>query len=152
MRQDSTQAEGSRRARLRLRRWRAPGSPTARVLLPKIAPLGARLNVARPRIALGPVAGRIALASLDVGDVRWSCCSRPPRRSPLVPHSGIAFPGWEAGPLHGLLGLTVRSNYAVSMGFSVVLVAMLLAYGVAVLAVARRCRCARSRSGSSRCT
>jgi hypothetical protein len=57
------------------------------------------------------------------------------RRSPLVPHSGIAFPSWEAGPLHGLLGVAVKNNYALNMGFSVVLVGMLLAYGAAVLAV-----------------
>ncbi len=133
MRQDSTQAEGS----VVLASGSAAGStgqPDGTVLLPKIAPLGARLNVAFPRIAAGPVAGRIALASLMLGTLLVVLFATA-RRSPLVPHSGIAFPGWEAGPLHGLLGLTVRSNYAVSMGLSVVLAGMLLAYGVAVLAV-----------------
>ena len=110
------------------------GQPESSVLLPNIAPLGARLNVARPRIALGPAAGRIALASsaFAVLLVVLFATARP---SPLVPHSGIAFPGWEAGPLHGLLGALVKSNTAISLGFSVVLALMLLAYGAAVLAV-----------------
>src|SRR5438552_15533229 len=133
MRQDSTQAEGS----VVLASGSAAGStgqPESTVLLPKIAPLGARLNVGRAQVALGPVAGRVALTSLAFAALLVVLFATA-RRSPLVPHSGIAFPSWEAGPLHGLLGLSVKSNFAVNIGFSVVLAGMLLAYGVAVLAV-----------------
>jgi hypothetical protein len=133
MRQDSTQAEAS----VVLASGSAAGSTgksDGTVVLPKIAPLGARLNVARPRVAFGPVAGRIALGSLAFAALLVVLFATA-RRSPLVPHSGIAFPAWEAGPLHGLLGMTVKSNYAVNMGLSVVLVGMLVAYGVAIAAV-----------------
>jgi hypothetical protein len=133
MRQDPTQAERSVVL--------APGSaaggtgqPEGTVLLPKIAPLGARLNVGGARIALGPVAGRIALASLALGAFVVVMFATS-RRSPLVPHSGIAFPGWEAGPLHGLFGVAIKNNFAVNMGLSGVLAVMLLAYGAALLAV-----------------
>src|SRR5689334_6448762 len=63
MRQDSTQAEGS----VALASGSTAGStaqPDSTVLLPKIAPLGARLNVARPRITFGPTAARVALGAL----------------------------------------------------------------------------------------
>ena len=110
------------------------GQSDGTVVLPKIAPLGARLRVARPRVAFGPVAGRIALGSIAFGALLVVLFATA-RRSPLVPHSGIAFPAWEAGPLHGLLGVAVKNDYAVNMGFSVVLAGMLVAYGVAVAAV-----------------
>ena len=133
MRQDSTQAERT----VVLASGTTVGStaqPETTVVLPKLAPLGARLNIARRRIAVGPVAGRVALASIALGALLVVLFATA-RRSPLVPHSGIAFPGWEAGPLHGLLGLTVKSNDAISLGFSAVLLVMLVAYGVAVAAV-----------------
>ena len=133
MRQDSTQAERT----VVLASGTTAGStaqPESTVVLPKIAPLGARLNVARRRIAVGPVAGRVALVSMALGAFLVVLFATA-RRSPLVPHSGIAFPGWESGPLHGLLGLTIKSNDAISLGFSAVLVVMLVAYGVAVAAV-----------------
>lgn len=133
MRQDSTQAEGS----VVLASGSAAGStgqPDGAVLIPKIAPLGARLGVGRLRIAFGPVAGKIALASLTLGTLAVVLFATA-RRSPLVPHSAIAFPPWEAGPLHGLIGEPVKSNLAINIGLSVVVVAMLAAYGVAVLTV-----------------
>ncbi len=133
MRQDSTQAEGS----VVLASGSAAGStrqPESAVLLPNIAPLGARL-VARPKITFGPVAGRIALLTLTVaaGAVVLYATAR---RTPLVPHSGLAFPGWEAGPLHTLLGgVVVTSNLGVNLGLSGVLLVMLIAYLVAIAAV-----------------
>jgi hypothetical protein len=53
----------------------------------------------------------------------------------LVPSSYYAFPGWVAGPLHGLFGHLISSPAALSWGFSAVLVAMTVAYAVALASV-----------------
>src|SRR5262249_28118647 len=132
MRQDSTQADGS----VALTSGSAgagAGQPDGAVALPQIAPFGARFRVARRQIAIGPVAGRIALGVIMLSALVVVLFATA-RRSPLVPHSDIAFPPWEAGPLHGLIGHGLRAPKAINIGLSVVLVAMTLAYGVAVLA------------------
>ncbi|MGH2871063.1 MAG: glycosyltransferase family 87 protein, partial [Solirubrobacteraceae bacterium] len=55
--------------------------------------------------------------------------------SVLVPRAYETFPAWEAGPLH-LLGLRpILNPVGLGRAFSGVLVAMLLAYGVTLLAV-----------------
>ena len=133
MRQDTTQADGS----VVLASGSAgagTAQPDTAVALPKIAPFGARLNVARRQLALGPVSGRIALGALMLGALVVVLFASA-RRSPLVPHSAFAFPGWEAGPLHGLIGGPIKNNSTINIGFSVVLLAMTVAYGAALLAV-----------------
>jgi len=94
-----------------------------------------RLPLPRYRIALGPLAGRMALASLVVaalGIVAFAT-SGP---TTLVPRSGEVFPGWESGPLHALFHGLPNDPKTLGYGLSVVLLAMLAAYGV-ILASAR---------------
>jgi hypothetical protein len=92
-------------------------------------PLRARRTLPRPRIALGPVAGRIALATLIVGAfcVVMAATADP---SVLVPRSTQTFPGWEAGPLHPLFGRLIANPQTLGLAFSGVIAAMLVAYGI----------------------
>jgi Glycosyltransferase family 87 len=109
----------------------APQGETT-VALPRVAPL--RLRV--PRVALGPSAGSIALASLILCALAVvAVASAGP--SVLVPQSNQVFPSWEAGPLHGLLGHVTSDATALKIGLSAVVVAMLLAYGVVMASVRR---------------
>jgi hypothetical protein len=52
-----------------------------------------------------------------------------------VPSSYLTFPPWESGPLHLLVRWLPTYWLALSIGFSVVLVAMLVAYGVVLASV-----------------
>jgi Glycosyltransferase family 87 len=108
----------------------APGETT--VAIPRVAPMRLRL----PRVALGPSAGSIALASLIVCSLAVVAFAAA-GPSVLVPQSDQVFPPWEAGPLHGLLGHVTGNATALKLGLSAVVLAMLLAYG-AVLASVRR--------------
>jgi alpha-1,6-mannosyltransferase len=83
---------------------------------------------------LGPVAGRFALATLILGALAMVLFDTAGPTS-LVPRSDQAFPAWEAGPLHGLIGPFNPSMKAVTFGLSVVIISMLIAYAVAVAAV-----------------
>jgi len=87
------------------------------------------------RIALGPVAGRLALASLILGALALVAfaTSGP---TVLVPRSNEVFLPWEAGPLHGLFSGLPNDPLVLSYGLSGLVIAMLVAYGV-VLASAR---------------
>ena len=89
----------------------------------------ARATVPRPQIALGPVAGRIALATLIVGafGVVMAATADP---SVLVPRSTQTFPGWEAGPVHPLFGRLIANPRTLGLAFSGVIAAMLVTYGV----------------------
>jgi hypothetical protein len=94
----------------------------------------ARLSVPRPWVLLRQVAGLLALAAIVfmVAKVVLAASSGP---SLLVPRSGDSFPAWVAGPLHGLvapLNLPFDSLYR---RFSLLVVLMLVAYGVAVFTV-----------------
>ncbi|HEY2651580.1 MAG TPA: glycosyltransferase 87 family protein [Solirubrobacteraceae bacterium] len=99
--------------------------------MPRIAVLRDRLPFARVRIALGPVAGRMALASLLLSAVALVLFSTS-GPSILVPRSNEVFPGWEAGPLHLLSAGLPRSVYTLDYGLSVILVVMTLGYFVAI--------------------
>ena len=67
--------------------------------LRRLAPLGAAADAARA-VALGPLAGRVALAVLVLGafavvavrDATGTACS--------CRAAGMGFPHWESGPLH----------------------------------------------------
>jgi hypothetical protein len=97
--------------------------------------LGTRFTLPRVRIALGPVAGRLALASLILGALALVAfaTSGP---TVLVPRSNEVFLPWEAGPLNGLFSGLPNNPLVLSYGLSGLVIAMLVAYGV-VLASAR---------------
>jgi hypothetical protein len=54
--------------------------------------------------------------------------------SGLVANSKLSFPGWLAGPLHGLFGHLPERRHVIDGGFSALIVVMMLAYGVALAA------------------
>ncbi len=92
------------------------------------------ISVPRPRLAVSRSAARAALGLLILGTlvVVVFAASGP---SVLAPGSSFSFPNWEAGPLHGLIGRPLENGTAFSIGFSVVLVTMAVAYGVVLAAV-----------------
>ena len=96
MRTDSAHADG---AVVLARRPRLPAPATSRCPGPRRCGRGCTLP--RPRVALGPLAGRLALASLVLGALALVAfaTSGP---TVLVPRSNEVFPAWEAGPLHAL--------------------------------------------------
>jgi Glycosyltransferase family 87 len=106
----------------------------ATVALPRLRPLGARLRLPRPRVTLTPSAGRFALAGMILGAlvvVAFSAAGP----SVLVPRSEVAFPAWLSGPLHGLFGRLNQDPLGMSIGLSALLLAMGVAYGVALASV-----------------
>ncbi len=134
MRQDSTQSDGS--VVLAPGTVGAAGTTPAEAapVLPRLAPLGRRLALPRVSVSLGPIGGRIALSALVLGALVLVVFSTA-HSSALVPTSQLVFPGWEAGPLHGLFGyITVPLN-TIDMGLSAMVVLMTVAYGAALLAV-----------------
>ena len=90
--------------------------------------------VSLPRVIYGRTAGRAALATLVLGTLALVVFETA-GQSVLVPRSGEVFPGWEAGPLHGLFGTLGVGVNAVNYSMSALLIVMLLAYGVALAAV-----------------
>jgi hypothetical protein len=110
------------------------GPDTTVALHPPV--VGERLSVPRTRLALGPTAGWLGLATL-IASAFAVVMFATARESPLVPRSATAFPGWLAGPLHGLFGRLTNNMRTIDLGLTLVLVAMLLAY-CAVLATARK--------------
>jgi Glycosyltransferase family 87 len=108
----------------------APADPA--VALPRLARfgwLGERLSVPRLRITTDPLAGRVALATL----LMCACLVVVFASSgvnTLVPRSYLGLPVWEAGPLNLLFRWLTQDFWALSYGFSAVLVLMLAGYGV----------------------
>jgi len=90
--------------------------------------------VPRPQVALGPIAGRTALAVLILATLAVVVCATA-GPSVLVPRSAQLFPNWEAGPLHGLFGRLIKDPVTLGLAFSAVVVAMLAAYVVALASV-----------------
>lgn len=132
MRSDSSQIDN--RLMLAAGPVSGAGQADGAVALPGLGTLGERLRITRPRVALHPLAGRFALATLIVGAfaVVVFATAGP---SVLVPQSSRVFPGWEAGPLHGLFGTLTHNGTALNVGLSVVLVTMTLAYFVVLASV-----------------
>jgi hypothetical protein len=110
----------------------APGEGVLGLLRLRAPSLSARIP--RPQIRIGRRAGHLALAALVFATllVVLVAVGGP---SVLVPRSTLAFPGWDAGPLAGLVPRLLTDSKAVGIGFSLVLLAMVLAYGVALAAV-----------------
>lgn len=135
MRQESTQGESPSLA-LSPRPVAGAGAGRAdtTVALPRLA--GLRERGARPRtaIALRPLAGRLALATLSLS-VLVVVVFASAGHSVLVPLSSASFPRWMSGPLHHAFGALPNGSLAVSIGFTVVLCVMTIAYAVAIAAV-----------------
>src|ERR1700730_2441662 len=104
------------------------------VALPRLRPLGARLRLPRPRVKVTPTVGRVALGALILCAlvvVAFSAAGP----SVLVPSSNVVFPGWLSGPLHGVFGRLNQDPLGMSIGLSAVILAMGVAYGVALASV-----------------
>jgi hypothetical protein len=87
-----------------------------------------------PRSERGSLPARLALGSL-VLCVLLLVVVTTAAPSPITTHSYEIFPNWEAGPLHYLFGGLILSKWTVDVGFSLLLLAMLGAYGVILFGV-----------------
>jgi len=102
--------------------------------LPRLRPLHLGARLPRLSVRFGPTAGRGALAALVLATfaiVAYAAAGP----SVLVPRSTQTFPTWESGPLHNLLGRYIESPHTLGWVFSGVLLAMVIAYGVALASV-----------------
>jgi hypothetical protein len=135
MQNDPTPADGAvALAPVALAPVAGAGRADGAVALPRLPPLFARLRTALARIAVAPAAGRVALACLVVGTFAVVAFATAGVNI-LVPRSYLTYPTWEAGPLHALFRWLPTDYWALSIGFSVVGVAMLAAYAVLLASV-----------------
>ncbi len=102
--------------------------------LPSPLSMGGRFSLALPRSARGPLPARVALGSIVLCALVLvaSSTSAP---GPLVTHSYEIFPAWESGPLHYVFSGFVLSKWGVEVMFSILMLAMLAAYGVVLYGV-----------------
>jgi hypothetical protein len=111
------------------------GSGDGAIVLPRVAFRGAHLRLPHATLRVSrPAYGVAALGALFVGCVAVVVFATT-GPTVLVPSSSYAFPGWMAGPLDHLFGHLISSPTALSYGFSVLVVAMTVAYGVALASV-----------------
>lgn len=109
-------------------------SPRGAVALPRAISSGRRLSLSLPRIAVGPYFAWLALAAIVAATAAVAVfASAGP--SILVPRSTAVFPGWLAGPLHGLFGQLPSDRATLELGMSALLVGMLIPYLVALVSV-----------------
>ncbi len=87
-----------------------------------------------PGVLRGRAAARLAVGFLILATaaIVVTAAGGP---SMLVPRAAEAFPAWEAGPLHLLSLRPILDPVTLGRAFSVVVLAMLAAYGVTLLAV-----------------
>lgn len=111
------------------------GQGGSTVALPPPARLGSSLRLPRARILQSPRAAWLGLGVL-FGCTLFLVIYATAGPSILVSKSDVAFPGWLAGPLHGLFGPLPHHVRLLNAGFSVMLVLMTVAY-VITLAAAR---------------
>src|SRR5205807_4558665 len=98
----------------------ASGSGQSALALTRPLSLIDRITLPRIRVR-GPLIGRAALVMLVLGAlVLVAFTSAAP--SVLVFHSLEVFPGWESGPLHGLLAGTSINGTVLRTGFSLLTV------------------------------
>jgi alpha-1,6-mannosyltransferase len=109
----------------------AVGTPDATVSLSRLAPWSARVSLPRPSVAVTRIAGLVALAAVVAGTAAIVLAASS-GASVLVPRSWISFPGWLAGPLHGLLAPIGGRNTTIDGELSAVILAMTVAYLVAI--------------------
>jgi hypothetical protein len=90
--------------------------------------------LARPPIALGR---RTAWAAVTVLILATLAVVAYATSGPtiLVPRSARVFPSWEAGPLHLITPRLLTDPWALDVIFSLVLATMVIAYGLAMLAI-----------------
>ena len=111
---------------MRWRRRRPPGCPGSTLSRPRW--------LTTPPIAVGRRGGWIALSVLLLATLAVvAYASSGP--TVLVPRSVRVFPNWEAGPLHLITSRPLNDRWTLDVIFSCVLVAMLIAYGVAMAAI-----------------
>jgi hypothetical protein len=105
------------------------------IALPRVGFRGAQLRLPHPSVRVArPAYGIAALGALFVASatVVVFATAGP---TVLAPSSSYAFPGWVAGPLHGLFGRLISSPQTLGYGLSAVVVAMTVAYGIALASV-----------------
>jgi alpha-1,6-mannosyltransferase len=110
----------------------APGEGS--VSLPRLRVPSLSARIPRPRLRVDRRRGHLALTAL-VASTLLVVLVAVAGPSVLVPRSTLVFPGWDAGPLGLLVPRLIRDPKAVGIGFSGVLLAMLVAYGMALAAV-----------------
>ena len=104
------------------------------VALPRL-PFGVALGLPRPRLRVSsPAWGLVALGGIVSACLALVVFAASGPNN-LVPSSFYAFPAWTAGPLHALLGRLHVSPLDLSYGLSALLVAMTVAYGLALASV-----------------
>ena len=111
------------------------GHGESTIALPRVAYAGERLRVLRSRVAFSrPVYGLAALGALFAGclAVVVFAAAGP---TVLVSSSAYSFPRWVAGPLSGVFGHLISDPLTLSYGLSAVVLAMTLAYGIALASV-----------------
>jgi hypothetical protein len=86
------------------------------------------------RVSAHPVLGRVAVGWLVIGSFAVVAFARS-GPTVLVPESSQVFPPWEAGPLSLSLGGLTHHSQALELGFSFMVITMLLAYLVALVSV-----------------
>jgi hypothetical protein len=102
--------------------------------LPRGLSSGQKLSLALPRVALGPSFAWLALAAIVAATAAVAVfASAGP--SILVPRSSAVFPGWLAGPLHGLFGHLPNDRSTLELGMSALLVGMVIPYCLALASV-----------------
>jgi hypothetical protein len=112
------------------------GAATADSAL-RLGPLAGRRALPRlplARVAARPRTGQMALALIILGTVLVVAFAAAGQNT-LVPSSYLAYPRWESGPLHGLVRWLPVGYLQLSVGFSVVVLVMLAAYGVLLAAL-----------------
>jgi len=111
----------------------AAGAGERTIVVPRFALPEARMRSWGLAVSR-PVYGFAALATLLAGclAVVVFAAAGP---TVLVPSSSYAFPGWVAGPLGGIFGRLISSPQTLNYGFSALLLAMTLAYGIALASV-----------------
>jgi hypothetical protein len=105
------------------------------VVLPRSTGLGASIGVPRVRVVQSRRAAWLGLGVLFAGTLAVVIYATA-GPSILVSKSNVSFPGWLAGPLHGLFGPLPHHVRLLNDGFSILLAAMTVAYLV-TLAAAR---------------
>ena len=111
------------------------GQTGSTVALPQAAGLGASLRLPRARIAQSRPAALLGLSLLFAGTLAVVIYATA-GPSILVSKSDVSFPGWLAGPLHGLFGPLPHHVRLLNDGFSLLILLMSLAY-LLTLAAAR---------------
>lgn len=105
----------------------APSDGT--VALPSPLALGRRFSLPIARTLRSPLPVGMALGSIVLCALLLVAFTTA-APTPLVTHAYEIFPAWESGPLHYLFSGFTAGKWTVEVGFSILLLVMLGAYGV----------------------